>query len=120
MKFSGEIAADGVEAQAGGAEGGVEDAGGDDVGFLSPVEGAVADGQEGIGGGYGLGGVVGGEEDGMAAVGEGAEEPQDVNAACYVEEGGGFVEDDERCLLGECPGYHGLLPLSVAEGAAGL
>ena len=60
--------------------------------------------------------VVGGEEDDLVLlVSQVEQQLHDARLGRIVEEGGGLVEEDERCLLCYSFGNHHLLSLSVAE-----
>ena len=60
--------------------------------------------------------VVGGDEHELAqVVGDGAEQCHRGVLALVVEEGGGLVEEQDGCLLGDGTCDHHLLPLTVAE-----
>ena len=57
-----------------------------------------------------------GKQNGLAAVvGEGLQQAHRLDAAGDIEEGRGLIEDDDGRLLGQRTGYHGLLPLAVAQ-----
>lgn len=117
-----EVADGGVEGYAG--VDGVEDAGGGEG-----VESAGMEGRRGgrggrgryrpqaCGDGEGGGDVVGAEEDGLAVLGShAAQKGHNLETAGDVEEGCGFVEDDDVGVLGDGASYHGFLTLAVAEG----
>ena len=59
---------------------------------------------------------MGREEDGLLRLTTDAtQQLQHLHFAGVVEKGGGLVEEDDRCLLGQGLGYHHLLSLTVAQ-----
>ena len=71
----------------------------------------------GVGEFFGEGEVVGGEEDGFAVVvGEAFQEREQLATTDEIEEGGGFVQENHRGLLGEGLGNHHFLLFAVAQG----
>ena len=59
---------------------------------------------------------MGGEEDGfLHLAGQAAQQEHHLHLGGEVQEGGGFVEEDDGRLLRQCLGNHHFLPLAVGE-----
>ena len=76
---------------------------------------AFVDDDDAVGEGVGLFEVVGGEEDGFAAGGEGADLLPEAAAGFDVEADGGLVEEDEVGVAAEGEGEEDALLLAAAE-----
>ena len=59
------------------------------------------------------------EDDFVCLVSKFLHQPEHAYLGVEIKEGSGLVEQDDGCLLGECFGEHGFLPLAVAQGVDG-
>ena len=108
-------AADDLEGAAGGVSGGGGAEGFDFGGCSFADDAPLVDDDDAVGEGVGFFEVVGGEEDGFAAGGEGADLGPHAAAGFDVEADGGLVQEEEVGVAGEGKGEEDSLLLAAGE-----